>query len=140
MYPAVPLFLSSEVNDPITYEQLKSGEIEVGSYVTVFSSAKADIFFTEPKFFTAPSYKEVKFIDNDRTFNAVTMNIPEKKVTTDFQLGTDLTLGLPDNFTDYTLQFWKLALVSDADFNVLLITNLVKKVNHEKRRKMFQIQ
>lgn len=112
--------LSTDVTDPITYEQLKAGTINLGSYITVFESAKANLLRTEPKFFTGRRFKIVRFIYRDFEYNLISLRILESKVSTDFQLGTNLTLGLPNAFNDYTLKFTQLALVSDADLDYIL--------------------
>lgn len=72
-----------------------------------------------PKFFGDLPNEKICFRENDFRNNQVELYTKERRATAYYRIGHDLTLGLPSNYTHYTLEFVTYATVTAADLDYI---------------------
>lgn len=93
------------IGNPTKYTQFKRGEIG-NDYDSVYIEAGAHPnILAEVSHFANASNRMIRFRDVDYKRNIIILYPNEKKVRCNFQIGDQLTLGLPTDFEYYDIDF-----------------------------------
>lgn len=102
------------------YEAFKLGEYAANAQFVQIEAGAHPNLLTEVKHFWNATNQLIRFNDIDYHFNYVTLEPNNGKIVADFHKGFNLTLGLPDNYVNYTLTFGTNAIVTSYDITFML--------------------
>lgn len=74
----------------------------------------------EPKHFSNHTNDEIEFYESDFRSNAITLRPAQKRVQAEFLEGSDLLLGIPNDFENYYIVYHMLAVVTEADLDYMV--------------------
>lgn len=113
-------YTTATISEPGQYAQFKQRKFAADyDYVHIEAGAHPHLL-GEPKYFWDASNHIIDFRDVDYKFNYVTLQPTERKAIGVFHDGYNMTIGLPNNFVDYTLTFRINAFVTGGDIDAML--------------------
>lgn len=105
---------------PKDLASFKGGNIHSATTFVKVEQSASPTLMDQPKYFSGAANKQIEFVETDFRGNRVTLHPLDRKVTTKYRMGHDLTLGLPADLQKYELTFDFLAELTTADLDYIV--------------------
>lgn len=115
-----------EITTPEQFEQLKSGQIGANYTKVLITHGAHPHVLLQPKEFAAAKFGQMTFADEHDS--QITIMPPFKSVFSIFNMGSNLTLGIPANYNAFLLFFNPGATLSSFDYDYMFTWKLAERL------------